>query len=229
MTSPAPRTDRRHLRRAETIEQIVSVAVEVMAEQGVAGLSLGEVARRIGIRPPSLYVYFDSKHALYDGVFARGWREIGEVMARLAEPQEGDDLAAHALLMAQVFVRWSVRNPVHAQLMGWRPVPGYEPSPEAYEPAVAMLDRSRATMKLLQERGLFRSDVDTEELLRSWTVLISGVTTQQLANAPQQPFESGTFTTMLPQLVDMFLAHYAPADAPDQGGEDHARAGRPDR
>lgn len=216
--SSAPRTDRRHLRRAETIEQIVDVAVQVMAEQGVAGLSLGEVARRIGVRPPSLYVYFDSKAAVYDAVFARGWREVGDVMDRLGEPQPGADLPSYALQMAETFVRWTVHNPVHAQLMGWRPVPGYEPSAEAYAPAVVVLDRSREVMKRLQELGLFRSDVDADELLRGWTVLISGVMTQQLANAPQQPFESGTFTTMLPQLVAMFLAHYAPTTAPVPGG-----------
>ena len=214
----ASRTDRRHLRRAETIEQIVSVAVEVMAEQGAAGLSLGEVARRIGVRPPSLYVYFDSKAAVYDAVFARGWREVGVVMDACGEPREGDDLPAYALTMAQTFVRWIVQNPVQAQLMCWRPVPGYEPSTEAYEPAVAVVERSVAVMKQLQELGLFRSDVDPAELLRGWTVLTSGVMTQQLANAPEQPFESGTFTSMLPQFVAMFLAHYAPPDAPAQGG-----------
>ena len=229
MATRTPPSDRRHVRRAQTIEQIVAVALEVMREQGVAGLSLGEVARRIGIRPPSLYVYFDSKHALYDEIFARGWRAVTERMDRVGEPQEGTDLAAYALEMAQVFVHWMVQNPVQAQLMSWRPVPGYEPSAEAYEPAVALLDRTGAVMKQLQELGLFRSDVDPDELTRGWTVLGTVVMTQQLANAPEQPVESGTFTTMLPQLVDMFLAHYAPTDAQTPGGKGHAHRRRPDR
>ena len=230
MKTAAARTDRRHLRRAETIEQIVDVAVDVMAEQGAAGLSLGEVARRMGIRPPSLYVYFASKNAVYDAVFARGWRELADEMDELGEPTETDDLAAYVGEMAQRFVRWMVENPVHAQLMAWRPVPGYEPSAEAYEPAVAVLERSREVIAELQELGLLRTDVEVDELLHVWTVLGTGVMTQQLANAPQQPFESGTFTTMLPALVDMFLAHYAPAtDAPPQGRGRHADARRPGR
>jgi AcrR family transcriptional regulator len=69
IAEPVARLDRRHRRRQETVEQVLDVAVAVMAEQGVAGLSLGEVARRMGIRPPSLYVYFDSKNALYDAIF----------------------------------------------------------------------------------------------------------------------------------------------------------------
>ena len=73
----APATDRRHRRREETIREIVDVAVELMGEHGAAGLSLGDVARRMGIRTPSLYGYFDSKNALYDAVFERGWRQLG--------------------------------------------------------------------------------------------------------------------------------------------------------
>src|SRR6476469_9107136 len=72
MTSTAAPLDRRQRRRQETIVEVLDIAAEIMAEQGVAGLSVGDVARRINIRPPSLYVYFPSKHALYDALFARG-------------------------------------------------------------------------------------------------------------------------------------------------------------
>jgi AcrR family transcriptional regulator len=211
-TDAAPRTDRRHLRRAATIEQILEVAIEVMAEQGVAGLSLGEVARRIGIRPPSLYVYFDSKAALYDAVFARGWREVDAAMDGVGEPEDAPDLHAFALTMAQTYLRWTLEHPVYAALMAWRPVPGYAPSPEAYEPAVQVLERSRDVMRRLQALGLFHAAADPDEILRAWTAVTSGVMTQQLANAPGEPFETGAFTTMLPQLVAMLLAHYAPGD-----------------
>ena len=89
MTGTVP-VDRRQRRRQETIEQVLDVAVEVMADQGVAGLTLGEVARRMGIRPPSLYVYFDGKNALYDALFERGWRELLAVLQR----RPGPDAAA---------------------------------------------------------------------------------------------------------------------------------------
>src|SRR4051794_26170163 len=80
MTADAVPLDRRQRRRQETIEEVLDIAVEIMTEQGVAGLSIGEVARRMGIRPPSLYVYFPSKEALYDAVFLRGAREVQQVV-----------------------------------------------------------------------------------------------------------------------------------------------------
>lgn len=216
MTSaPATRLDRRHLRRAETIEQVVDVAVEVMAEHGVAGLSLGEVARRIGVRTPSLYGYFDSKNAVYDAVFARGWRLVLTRMQTLEAPDETTDLPAYLLAFGEAFVRWCLAHPVYTQLMGWRPVPDYEPSAEAYQPAILVLDSAREVMTRLQDLRLFTPDVTVDELMSVWTILTSGVISQQLANAPHQPFEDGAFTTLLPQVVTMFAAHYAPkAPAP---------------
>src|SRR3954464_8332826 len=94
--STAVPLDRRQRRRQESIEQVLDVAAAVMAEQGVAGLTLGEVARRMGIRPPSLYVYVDSKRPVYDPVFARGWRLLlAEVRAAIAtETSDAGELAA---------------------------------------------------------------------------------------------------------------------------------------
>jgi AcrR family transcriptional regulator len=43
-----------------------------MAEHGVNGLTLSEVARRLGVQPSSLYKYFDSLTAVYDALFRRG-------------------------------------------------------------------------------------------------------------------------------------------------------------
>ena len=56
--------DRRRRRHEESADEVLDVALEIMGEAGAAGLSLGEVARRMGVKPPSLYVYFPSKAAL---------------------------------------------------------------------------------------------------------------------------------------------------------------------
>ena len=208
-TGSVERTDRRQRRRQETISEVLDVALQVMAEQGVAGLSLGEVARRMGIRPPSLYVYFDSKNALYDAIFARGWGALGTVMEPIVG-SAGSDVRAYLMRNAEAFVRWSVEHPAYSQLMFWRPVPGYEPSPEAYEPAVRLFERGRKALAALRDRGALRADADVDELQRVWTMAISGVISQQLSNAPTERFEDGRFTTLLPQVVEMYLRFYTP-------------------
>lgn len=208
MSEPVP-LDRRQRRRLETIEEVIDIALGIMTEQGVAGLSVGEIARRIGIRPPSLYVYFPSKNALYDAVFARGAREVlTEMQSANARIMGHDSLEGVLLDAARTFVRWCLEHPAYSQLLFWRPVPGFEPSPEAYQPAVELLALSRARFADLQRRGLVRGDVSVDELQRDWTVVTSGVISQQLSNAPDEPFDRGRFTASLPSLVAMFARHY---------------------
>lgn len=199
--------DRRHRRREETIEQVLSIAVDVMNEQGVAGLTLGEVARRMGIRTPSLYVYFDGKNALYDALFQRGWSEL---LAAL-EARNRDDPLEELREGGEIFVRWSVEHPAYAPLMFWRPVPGFTPSEAAYAPAVEMSQRARDQLVRLQAAGVLSDDADLDLAWRAWSSLITGVITQQLANAPGEPYETGTFTSTLPDLVAMWLARYGSA------------------
>ena len=115
MTTTVP--DRRAVRRQATVDELVDVAVDVMAEHGAAGLSLGEVARRMGMRPPSLYVYVDSKNAVYDLVFAQGWRAVLEIVDTLPEPGPTTDVTAYLTHSAETYLRWSVEHPVHAALM----------------------------------------------------------------------------------------------------------------
>ncbi len=202
--------DRRQRRRQETIAEVVDVAAEIMAEQGVAGLSVGEVARRMGIRPPSLYGYFPSKHALYDALFARGAQLVLDHVRADEAASEGKARSLDEVLLnaAETFVTWSIEHPAYTQLLFWRPVPGFTPTAAAYAPAVELVDFSRARLTDMQQRGLIRADVDVDEVQRDWTVLISGVISQQLSNAPDEPVATGRFTAALPVLVEMFARHY---------------------
>jgi len=209
---PVAATDRRHRRRQETIEEILDIAVQIMAEQGVAGLSIGEIARRMGIRPPSVYVYFPSKHALYDALFARGARLLLAAMQEVfaALPARPTTLEEILLPGAQAFVRWSIEHAAYSQLLFWRPVPGFTPSPQAYQAAIELVELGRGRLKALQDAGLLRAEAPIEQIERDWTILGSGVVSQQLSNAPQQAFDEGHFTAAIPGLIAMFAGHYSP-------------------
>src|SRR5689334_8058420 len=83
-----PAADRRARRRQETIDEILAIAEDVMREEGVNGLSLSEIARRLGVKPPSIYKYFDSLMAIYDALFERGQRTHLEVLRSAMEAAE---------------------------------------------------------------------------------------------------------------------------------------------
>ena len=202
-------SDRRQRRHRDSADEVVAVAVGLMAETGAAGLSLGEVARRMGMRTPSLYEYFPSKAALCDEIFARGWREAAEVLAPYEE-QLGSGPDAQTLLAegTAAFVTWALEHPGYAQLMFWRPVPHWEPSQAAYDPAIQLLEQTTRTLTVLQRQGSLRADADLDEATRLWTVLVAGVISQHLSNEPDASASDGRFTALVPPLIELFLTRY---------------------
>src|ERR1035438_4037479 len=136
------RVDRRARRRQQTIAEILGIADDVMPAEGVNALSLAEVARRLGVQPPSLYKYFPSLMAIYDELFLRGQLEHLVVMRQaMTDAEPGLDALTTGL---QASGRWLLAHRATAQLLFWRPVPNFEPSAEALAPSVEMIALQRA-------------------------------------------------------------------------------------
>ncbi len=198
--------DRRARRRQETIEEILDIAEDVMAEDGVNGLSLAEVARRLGVQPPSLYKYFPSLMAVYDAIFLRGQLEHLEVMRRaMMDAKPGLDSLTAGL---EASGRWLLAHRPTAQLMFWRPVPSFEPSAEAFAPSVDMVAIQRAAIADAVAAGQLGPEVNADEAVYLLSTLIVGVLSQAMANEPDLEWGQGRFTSMFPKLMELFAAAY---------------------
>ena len=68
--TPKPRS-RKAEQRADTIEQILDAAEELFSKHGLYGVTLKDVASRVGVHHTLLNYYFDDKRKLFDAVFAR--------------------------------------------------------------------------------------------------------------------------------------------------------------
>ena len=168
-----PARDRRAERHEATRAEILDAAWELVRAEGLAGLSLRDLARRVGMRAPSLYSYFDSKHAIYDAMFAQAARDYLESEART--PAGGGPLSDLRAVM-RTFVGFCTEDPVRYQLMFQRTIPGFEPSPETFALSIAGLER-------LEDRlaGLGITDPRSLDLM---TALGTGITDQQISNDP---------------------------------------------
>ncbi len=164
--------DWRAERKAAATRSIVEAAWELARENGLAGLTLRDLARRLGMATPSLYSYFDSKNALYDAMYADGWREF---LAFDPQPPATDVREAIRGGMER-WVRFSLADPVRFQLLSLRTIPGFEPSPESYAVAQAAYDHSFAALDALAPV--------TQEHKDMVTAVASGLLNQQLANEP---------------------------------------------
>jgi AcrR family transcriptional regulator len=212
--------DRRARRRQDTIREIVDIALEVMTEEGVNGLSLAEVARRLGVQPPSLYKYFPSLMAIYDALFRRGQEEhLGVVRDAMSTAELG--LAA-IVAGLEAGGRWVIANPALGQLMFWRPVPNFEPSPEALAPSGEMVALYRAALGAAVAGGELGPEVDSDEAVLLLSVLIAGVMSQHMANEPHAGWSDGRFTSLFPRVMQMFIDAF-PASATPRERENRGR------
>lgn len=189
------------------MDELLDHAQDVVRAEGAGALTVSEVARRMGIRPPSVYKYFDSLNAILDALFARGQQEL---LAAIETETDGMEPGLPRLLEGQrEFVRWSVAEPALAALMFWRPVPGFVPSPEAYAPAVALVAAGRAEVRTAVAAGQLAPEADSDEAFAILTVLVSGIVSQQLSNEPGAPFASGAFTSLTDEVLHLWVARYA--------------------
>ncbi len=165
------------------------MAWELCRAEGLAGLSLRDIARRIGMQAPSLYSYFDSKHAIYDAMFADGVREFvaQQPDAPTTDPVEG------VKLRMRYYVAFCTADPVRYQLLFQRTIPGFEPSPESYALSVESLQALEAW---LREAGL-----DAPGTLDLYTAIAAGLASQQNANEPG----GDRWTRLIDEAAEMFV------------------------
>lgn len=57
--------------RAETLEQILDAAELLFSQHGLNGVTLRDVAQRVGVHTTLLHYYFDDKKALFEAAYAR--------------------------------------------------------------------------------------------------------------------------------------------------------------
>jgi AcrR family transcriptional regulator len=195
-------------RRAAVIDEALDHAVSLMSTDGVGALSVSEVARRMGIRGPSLYKYFPSRHAFYDALFARAL--AGQQAAVRAAVESEPRGVPRIRAGATAAVRWAVENPALAQLVHWRPVPGFEPSPGVFAAAEGEMVDVRAEFAEAVRLGQLTAGADSDDVVRLYTVVLSGLISQQLANQPGASFPDGVFSRLTRTAVDLLLSAHAP-------------------
>ena len=190
--SVLPNRDRQAERREATRREIVDAAWEIARRDGLAAVTLREVAAMIGMRSPSLYSHFDSKNAIYDAMFGQAWTlflaEAERNTAHLPEaPREA------LLSIASHFFEFSIADVARYQLMNQHVIPGFVPSEASYRPSVEVMDLLRRTLNRL---GI-TEDADVDLFL----ALGGGLLDRQFANDPG----GDRWIRQLPRVIDARL------------------------
>ena len=78
-----PAVNWREARREQARAAVLTAAWELVRDEGLAALSLRELARRAGITTPTVYAYFESKNGILDAMFAQAAQQFVELKASL--------------------------------------------------------------------------------------------------------------------------------------------------
>jgi AcrR family transcriptional regulator len=189
------------VRRARVEREILDAAWRVMAREGVAALSVREVARAVGIRQQSLTYYFPTKQALLDALFADGFADLRTCFDQLTT---ATDPVAGVVAVARAFVDHLVARPAAYHLMFQGTVPGFRPTPESHAVALTVLQE---LVDRLAAAGV--SDPADQALVRS---VMSGIVAEQIANDP----DGHLFTDQTDRAIRAVLADI---DSPAPGAD----------
>ena len=118
-----PRTKQR---TPELRDHVVSVAVDLLAREGVAGFTARGVASRADTSTPAVYELFGDKSGLVREVFFEGFRMLRDHLDGLVESGDPRADLVGLLGLYREFIR---RNPVLADVMFSRPFSDFDPGP----------------------------------------------------------------------------------------------------
>jgi len=142
---------------SERRQEVLAAARELLARDGVEGLTVGRLAAALSIKPPSLYKHFASKRDVEVALIAEGLEAHAAAVAAA-----GDGLGA----IASAYRRFALDNPPLYRLMTERPLPR-ELLPEGLE--------ARAAAPLLRALG------DDGDLARAAWAFAHGMVQLELA------------------------------------------------
>ena len=196
-TGDGGRRNGRRARHEATRRRILEAAWALSREHGLQRWSLRDVAGVVGMRAPSLCVYFESKHDLYDAMYADGY---GDLLARIdatsldGTPDEVLHRAAHT------FFGFCVDDPPRHHLLFLRTIPGFAPSSTSYALAQEALDRLSTV--------LHAADLPSRSAVDLWTAVFTGLATQQVSNDPG----GDRWARLVDPAVDLIVSMRQPSD-----------------
>lgn len=193
-------TSHRQRKRAAMVQQILDTAREIMRAEGVAAFSMHELARRLGIRAPSLYHYFDGKMDILDALFRLGFTLYGEMIQAILEEKNTWQEQIRASMDG--YMTFALRHPELYQLCFERPVPGFVPSQASLELSFSILHNSYAQVE--NWKTALNTTLPANQIVDLVIAMSHGLTALHIANEPHLPVGEGRFGSLIQEAVHVF-------------------------
>ena len=148
-------------------EACIQAARDVIAEKGVEGLSMRDVARRLEISHQAPYRHFASRDHLLAEIMRRCFVEFAEFLDQSSQEHQPEELR----VMGEAYLDYAALKPLEYRLMFGTPWPEPAAHPELVKHAVHAFDLLRQNL-LKQHRKSNGSKKQAElEAMFIWSLL----------------------------------------------------------
>jgi AcrR family transcriptional regulator len=182
--------------RVDQIETIKDVSRRLLAEKGVTGLSLREVAREMGLVSSALYRYFANRDELLTALILDAYNDLGDAVQRADRRSAALSSRRRWHAATRAIRRWAKAHPHEYALIYGTPVPNYV----APELTIAAATRvSGALAKILSDdwaRRPTRKPAPSEASLRTF-LMVDNVREQLPGVPPDQWVTALTAWTLI--------------------------------
>ena len=159
---------------------LLTIASELLAEDGVNGLSLRKMAQRAGVSHNAPYMHFANKEAVLAAIAQEGFKLL-EIEVESATSQAENNARQKLLAASKAYVRFALDHPSHIQIM-FRPI-----DPDKYSSLIkisqASFNRLYELVKLGQENGELNSG-KTHEMTKAIWAMVHGAAFLSIAYKP---------------------------------------------
>lgn len=136
---------------------LLDEASALLESEGPQALTMRRIAAEVGCSTSVLYTMFGGKSGIAEALWREGFERLGTALDQAVGSDPLERLAA----MGRAYRMNALANRAYYAVMFGRPIPGFEPSPEAYEASLRPLRALAAAVTDCIDAGIFRAEDPT--------------------------------------------------------------------
>lgn len=157
-------------RTPELRDHVLSVALQLLARDGVAAFTTRSVASASHTSTPAIYELFGDKSGLVREMFFEGFRMLRRQLGAFAET---DDPRADLVQLIELYRSFIRQNPVLAEVMFSRPFTDFSPSPAELNASGSVRTLIIARVRRCIDTGLIAGD--ETDIAHVFVALVQGL------------------------------------------------------